>query len=79
MAVTQYLLVEGLAAIALAVVVFALGRAARRSGADRLGGAVVFAGAGAVIVSLIECALGVVLASATVPDGETARAGSLFT
>ncbi len=35
-AVTQYLLVEGLAAIALAVVVIALGRAARRRGAGHL-------------------------------------------
>jgi hypothetical protein len=40
-AVTQYLLVEGLAAIALAVIVIALGRAARRYGASRLGRAVV--------------------------------------
>lgn len=75
---TQYLLVEGLAAIALAVVVIALGRAARRRGADRLGRAVVLAGVGAVIVSLAECALGLVLASAAVPDGESGRAGTLF-
>ena len=77
-AVTQYLLVEGLAAIALAVVVIALGRAARRRDADRLGRAVVLAGVGAVIVSLAECALGLVLASAAVPDGESGRAGTLF-
>jgi hypothetical protein len=43
-AMTQYLLIEGLAAIALAVVVFALGRGARRRGADRLGQATVVAG-----------------------------------
>ena len=77
-AVTQYLLVEGLAAIALAVVVIAFGRAARRRGAERLGRAVVLAGVGAVVVSLVECALGLVLASAPVPDGESGRAGTLF-
>jgi hypothetical protein len=43
-AMTQYLLVEGVAAIALAVVVTALGRAARRRGADGLGVATVVAG-----------------------------------
>lgn len=77
-AVTQYLLVEGLAAIALAVVVIALGRAAARHGAGRLGSVVVVAGIGAVTVSLVECALGLLLAGAAVPDGETGRAGTLF-
>jgi hypothetical protein len=77
-AVTQYLLVEGLAAIALAVVVIALGRAAARRGAGRLGRVVVVAGIGAVTVSLVECALGLVLAAAAVPEGETGRAGTLF-
>src|SRR5215207_5786563 len=56
-AAPRYLLVEGLAAIALALVVLA--------------------GIGAVTVSLVECALGLVLAAA-VPDGETGRAGTLF-
>jgi hypothetical protein len=77
-AMTQDLLVEGLAAIALAVVVIALGRAARRRGAERLGRAVVLAGIGAVIVSLVQCALTLVLAGAAVPDGETGRAAALF-
>jgi hypothetical protein len=77
-AVTQYLLVEGLAAIALAVVVIALGRAARQHGAGRLGSVVALAGVGAVTVSLVECALGLLLAAAAVPDGETNRAGTLF-
>ena len=36
------------------------------------------AGIGAAIVSLVECALGLVLASAAAPDGESGRAGSLF-
>jgi hypothetical protein len=77
-AMTQNLLVEGLAAIALAVVVIALGRAASRRGAARLGRAVVLAGIGAAIVSLVECALGLVLAGGAVPDGETGRGGTLF-
>ena len=55
-----------------------VGRAASRRGAERLGRAVVLAGIGAAIVSLVECALGLVLASAAVPDGESGRARSLF-
>jgi hypothetical protein len=77
-AVTQYLLVEGLAAIVLAVVVIASARATRQDGAGRLGSVVALAGIGAVTVSLIECALGLLLAAAAVPDGETNRAGTLF-
>jgi hypothetical protein len=77
-AVTQYLLVEGLAGIALAVVVIELGRAARRRGAGRLGRVVMLTGIGAVTLSLAECVLGLVLAGAAVPDGETRRAGTLF-
>jgi hypothetical protein len=77
-AVTQYLLVEGLAAIALAVVVIALGGAARRSGARRLASVVALAGLGAVTVSLVECALGLVLAGSAVPHREAGRAGTTF-
>jgi hypothetical protein len=77
-AVTQYLLVEGLAAIALAVVVIALARAVRQRGAGRLASVVVIAGIGAVTVSLVECALGLLLAGAAVPDGETGRTGTLY-
>jgi hypothetical protein len=77
-AVTQYLLVEGLAAIALAIVVIALGRAARHRAAGPLGHVAVIAGIGAAIVSLVECALGLLLAGAAVPDGDAGRAGALF-
>ena len=77
-AMTQYLLVEGLAAIALTVVVVALGRAAGRRGAGRLGRVTVVAGISAAAVSLVQCALGVVLVGSVVPDGENDRAGSLF-
>lgn len=77
-AVAQYLLVEGLAGIALAFVVIALARAAGRRGANRLGRIVLLAGIGAVVVSLLECALGLLLAVVAVPDGEIGRAGTLF-
>jgi hypothetical protein len=57
-AMTQYLLVEGLAALALVVVVIALGRAARRRNAGRLGVATVVVGFVAAALSLVECGLG---------------------
>jgi hypothetical protein len=77
-AVTQNLLVEGLAAIALAIVVIALGRATAPRGARRLGRVAVLAGISAAIVSLIQCALGLWLVGAAVPDGDADRAGVLF-
>jgi len=77
-AMTQYMLVEGVAALALAVVVIALGRAARRNEADRLGAVTVVAGLTAVALSLVECALGLLLAGSVAPERETERAGSLF-
>ena len=77
-ALTQYVLVEGLAAIALAVVVTALGQSARRRGARRLGIAAVVAGLTAVAVSLVECVLGLLLAGTAAPDSEAERAGRLF-
>jgi hypothetical protein len=77
-AITQYLVVEGAAAIALAIVVVGLGRAAIRRGSLRAGRVVLLAGIGAAIVSLVECALGLVLCAGAVPDGEAGRAGTLF-
>jgi hypothetical protein len=77
-AITQYLLVEGVAAIALAVVVIGLGRAARRRRAASLGRATLVAGLSAAALSLAECALGLLLAGSVVPDGDADRAGRLF-
>jgi hypothetical protein len=71
-AMTQSLLVHGAAAVALAVVVLALGQAARHRHGGPLGPAMVVAGVGAVAVSLLQCALGLLLA------GDSSRAGSLF-
>ena len=77
-ALTQYVLVEGVAAIALAVVVIALGQAACRRGARGLGLAAVVAGLSAVALSLVECALGLLLARSAAADSDTDRAGRLF-
>jgi hypothetical protein len=77
-AMTQYLLIEGVAAIALAVVLLALGQAARRRGAERLGIAAVVAGLTAAALSLAECALGLLLAGSVAPDGKAHEAGRLF-
>jgi hypothetical protein len=77
-AMTQSLLVHGVAAVALAIVVLALGQAARRRDAGPLTQATVVAGVGAAAVSLLQCALGLLLAGSAVPDGDTGRAGSLF-
>jgi hypothetical protein len=77
-ALTQYVLVEGLAAIALAVVVTLLGQAARRRAAREFGLAAMVAGLTAVTISLVECVLGLLLAGSAAPDGEAERAGRLF-
>jgi hypothetical protein len=77
-AMTQSLLVHGVAAVALAGVVLELGRAARRRDGGPLGPAMVVAGVGAAVVSLVQCALGLLLAGWAVPDGDSGRAGSLF-
>jgi hypothetical protein len=77
-AIAQYLLIEGVAAIALAVVVVALGRAARRRRAPQLGRVMVVTGLTAVALSLAQCALGLLLAGSFAPNGETDRAGALF-
>jgi EmrB/QacA subfamily drug resistance transporter len=77
-ALTQYLLIEGVAAIALAVVALAIGRAARDRGAETLRRAVVAAGLTAAALSLAQCALGLLLAGSVAPAGETDRAGRLF-
>jgi hypothetical protein len=77
-AMTQYVLVEGMAAIALAVVVTALCRAARRREADRFGLATMVGGLTAAALSLVQCALGLLLAGSVAPDRATERAGGLF-
>jgi hypothetical protein len=77
-AMIQSLLVHGVAAVALAVVVLALGQAARRGGAEQLSRTTVVAGVGAAAVSLLQCAIGLALAGWVVPTGDASRAGLLF-
>lgn len=77
-AMLQYLLVEGVAAIALLGVVVTLGLAARRRGAATLSRAVLIAGIGAATLSLIQCLLGEYLAGWLAPSGDAARAGIVF-
>ena len=77
-AMLQYFLVEGVAAVALASVVLALGRAARRRGAVRLGRVSLAFGFGAANLSLVQCALGLVLAGHLVPSGDAGQAAFVF-
>jgi hypothetical protein len=77
-AMAQSLLIHGVAALALAVVVLALGQAARHRDGGPLARAAVVSGIGAAIVSLLQCALGLLLAGWVVPDGDSGRAGYLF-
>ena len=63
----QFVLTEGLAAGALAVVVHALARATPSGGDRRLVLAVKLCGMSAVFVSLVECALGLQLTTRLVP------------
>jgi hypothetical protein len=77
-AMIQSLLVHGVAAVALAVVVLTLGRAARHRGADLLSNVTVVAGISAAVVSLVQCGLGLVLVGWAVPEGDTRGAGLLF-
>ncbi len=65
-------------ALALAGVVIALGQAARRHGVGRLGRVAVVAGISAAILSLVQCALGQLLAGWAVPGGDAGRAGALL-
>jgi hypothetical protein len=73
-AIAQYVLTQGLAGCALAVVVIAFGPAL----SGGLGLAARIAGYGAVTVSLVQCALGVHLAGWVAPDGDTDSARTLF-
>jgi hypothetical protein len=74
----QGALVEGVAAIALAVVVLCLGRAALRRAPAPLGTALIVAGLAAAAVSLVQCVLGQQLAGSVVPSANASRAGSLL-
>jgi hypothetical protein len=78
-AIGQFVLAQGVAAAALAIVVVALGRAARRARVGRrLGNAAMIGGLVAVTVSLTQLVLGVLLAGWVARDGGTGSAHGLF-
>ncbi len=77
-AIAQVLLTEGVAGLALAVLVLALGQAAWRYQAQRLASVIEITGLGAAGLSFIQCALGLLLARWAVPAGDSSRAGVLF-
>ena len=73
-ATAQFALTEGLAAVCLAVVAAAIGRASVTARAARV---VAMAGGAAAVISLAQCAIGVYLVNSAVPAGHAATAGTL--
>jgi hypothetical protein len=77
-AMAMFVLAEGIAAVALAVVVLLVARAARRQGAPRAGMAAAVFGLAVAVVSWAELAMGAWLIYGVVPSGRTATAGTLY-
>lgn len=77
-AITQVVLTEGVAAVALAAVVLTLGQTARSQRAGRIARRIEVAGLAAVVLSLVQCAHGVRLAGWIAPGGDRSRAYGLF-
>jgi hypothetical protein len=77
-AMTMFVLAEGVAAVALAVVVILVARAVRQSGARPAGLLGAGFGIAAAVISLIELALGTWLVYGLVPSGRTATAGAAY-
>jgi hypothetical protein len=73
-ATAQFALTEGLAALCLAAVAAAIGRASESAWAARV---VAVAGGAAAVISLAQCAIGVYLVNEAVPTGHAATAGAL--
>jgi hypothetical protein len=76
-AVTQFLLTEGTASLALAVVAIALGRAGLRAGAGTAARLTMGAGAAAAAVGLMQCALGLYLTLSVVPADHATTAATM--
>jgi hypothetical protein len=76
--VAQFLLVEGVAAIALAFVLLAVARTAGQAGAVSRSRFILGAGLTACLVSLAECVLGVVLTTSLASTPHVHRAGEVF-
>ena len=77
-AIAQVVLTQGVAAVALAVVVLALGQAARGRDARRIARRIEVAGLAAVLLSLVQGAHGIRLAGWVAPGGDSAQAGRVF-
>jgi len=77
-AMTMFVLAEGVAAIALAVVVILVARAVRQSGARLAGLLGAGFGIAAAVLSWIELALGAWLVYSLVPSGRTTTAGTAY-
>ena len=76
-AVTQFVLTEGIASLALAVVVICLGRAGLRAGAGTAARLMIGAGAAAAAVGLVQCMLGVYLTVSVVPADHASTAAAV--
>jgi hypothetical protein len=77
-AIAQVVLTQGVAAVALAVVVLALGQAARGRDARRIARRIEVAGLAAVVLSLVQGAHGIRLAGWVAPGGDSAQVGRVF-
>ena len=75
---TQFALNEGVAAVALAVVVMSVARAASRAGRARAGQAAAVVGLAAAGISWAQLAMGTWLFRGLVPDRRAATAGTVY-
>jgi hypothetical protein len=76
-AVAQFVLTEGTASLALAVVVIALGRAGLRAGAATAARLMMGAGVAAAALGLVQCVLGVYLTLSVVPADHASTAAAV--
>ncbi len=77
-ALTQFVLNEGVAAVALAAVVMAVARAASQAGRTRTGQAAAAFGLAAAAISWAQLSLGAWLFHGLVPDRRAAAAGTVY-
>lgn len=75
--VTQFVLTEGVASLALAIVAVGLGRAGRQAGSAALGRLITGTGLAAAAIAIVQCILGVTLAVSTVPAGRAGDAATI--
>jgi hypothetical protein len=76
-AAAQFLLTEGIASLALAVVAIALGRAGLRAGGRQAAWLTLGTGAAAATVGLVQCVLGLYLTVSVVPAGHASTAAAV--